>query len=98
MTNRQSRRRTRRKVSSTYRWVIAPGPDFDSIADTIGQASGHVFDGTPSEMIGTAERATGRILRVKATYGPGQTVIMNIRKDKSYSISFGLRFSTKVGK
>ncbi|QUM72176.1 hypothetical protein [Sphingopyxis granuli] len=98
MTSRASRRRTRRKVSSSYRWVIQPGADFDSIAEVIGVVSGHIFEGRPSELIGTADRATGRILRVKATYGAGETVIMNIRKDKSYSVSFGVRMTTKVGK
>jgi len=96
MTNRRSRRSTRRKVSSSYRWIVQPGADFDSIAEMIGKASGHVFEGKPTEMIGTAERSTGRVMRVKATYGPGETVILNIRKDKSYSVSFGLRFSTKA--
>lgn len=90
------RKSTRRKVSGSYRWVVEPGESFDNIADMIGKASGHVFDGKPTQIVGTAERGTGRIMRVKATYGPGETVIMNIRKDKSFSVSFGLRMVTTV--
>lgn len=88
--------KSRRKGGATYRWFIEPGEKFDNIAEAIGKASGNIFDGQPSEMIGTADRRTGRILRVKATYGPGETIVMRIRKDMSYSISFGLRVTSKV--
>lgn len=96
MTKPRTKRRA--KNSPSYRWVIEKGEKFDNIAAAIAKASGGVFDGPPSEMIGTALRSSGRITAVKATYGPGETVTMRIRKDMSYSISFGLRLVTKVGK
>ncbi len=100
MSKRRSSNRMQKRggVSRSYRWIIEPGEKFDSIAEAIGKASHHVFEGKPTQLIGTAERGTGRIMRVKATYGPGETVVMNIRKDNTYSVSFGLRISTKVSK
>ncbi|UNU43636.1 hypothetical protein EAO27_13560 [Sphingopyxis sp. YF1] len=93
---RKLRKNARRKTSASYRWIVEPGPSWDNIAEMIGKVSGHIFEGKPTQLLGTAERGTGRILRVKATYGPGETVVLNIRKDGSHSVSFGLRMVTTV--
>lgn len=100
MSKRRSSNRLQKRggVSRSYRWIVEPGAAWDNIAKMVGEVSGHIFDGKPTQMLGTAERGTGRILRVKATYGPGETVVVNIRKDKSYSVSFGLRMVSKVSK
>jgi hypothetical protein len=82
----------------TYRWKVSPGDKFDELAKMIGEASAHVFVGSPTEIVGSAERGSGRIRGLKATYGAGQTVTVRIRKDGSYSVSFGLRLTTKAGK
>lgn len=95
MTARRSTKRARRV--GTYRWKVAPGDKFDELAKMIGEASAHVFDGPPTEIVGSAENGSGRIRGLKAVYGAGQTVTVRIRKDGSYSVSFGLRFSTKLG-
>lgn len=89
--------RMRRRRVGSYRWKVAPGDQFDELAALIGKAIGHVFEGSPREIIGTAERVSGRILGLKATYGAGQTATMRIRRDGSYSVSLSLRFSTKKG-
>ncbi|WP_141237068.1 hypothetical protein [Sphingopyxis sp. GW247-27LB] len=101
MPNREQRRagrtRTKRARSvGTYRWKVSPGDKFDELAKMIGAASAHVFDGSPTEIIGSAEKGSGRIRGLKATYGACQTVTVRIRKDGSYSVSFGLRLVTKV--
>src|SRR3546814_16383290 len=75
--------------------MVAPGDAFDELASMIGKVSGHVFDGAPTEIIGRRQHGGGRILGLKATYGAGETVTMRIRKDGSYSVSLGMRFSTK---
>ena len=94
MSARRSNRRARRV--GTYRWKVAPGDQFDELANMIGEASAHVFSDPPTEIIGSAENGSGRIRGLKAIYGPGETVTVRIRKDGSYSVSFGLRMTTKV--
>lgn len=94
MSRHRSSKRDR--STSSYRWEVKKGDQFDNLARMIGEMSGHIFEGAPTQIIGTASREGGRILGVKATYGTGQTVTVRIRKDGSHSLSFGLRFSTKV--
>ncbi|PAL20198.1 hypothetical protein [Sphingopyxis sp. GW247-27LB] len=88
----------RGRRAGSYRWKVAPGGEFDDLAAMIGQMSGHVFEGTPREIIGSRENGGGRILGLRATYGDGETVTVRIRKDGSCSVAFGLRMTTKGGK
>ena len=94
MSARRSTKRARR--SSSYRWEVEKGDAFNDAAQLLSKATGHVFKGAPSQIIGTAERGSGRILGLKASYGPGETVTLRFRKDGSYSVAFGLRMATKV--
>lgn len=94
MSARRSTKRARR--SGSYRWEVEKGDAFDELAEMVDDASGKVFEGAPSQIIGTAERGSGRILGLKASYGPGETVTLRFRKDGSYSVAFGLRMTTKV--
>lgn len=98
--NRAARRanRTRKKPGSSYRWEVEKGDAFNDAAALLAKATCRVFKGAPTQIIGTAERGTRRILGLKATYGPGETVTLRFRKDGSYSVAFGLRMTTKVGK
>lgn len=93
MSARRSPKRAGRV--GTYRWKVAAGDQFDELAKMIGEMSGHVFSDPPTEIIGSAENGSGRIRGLKAIYGAGQTVTVRIRKDGSYSVSFGFRFSTE---
>jgi hypothetical protein len=96
MSARRATKRVRRV--GTYRWRVARGDQFDELAAMIGQMSGHVFEGPPREIVGSRENGGGRITGLKATYGVGETVTVRLRKDGSYSVSFGLRLTTKAGK
>lgn len=88
----RSTKRARR--SASYRWQVKKGDAFNNAAALLAKASCHVFKGVPTQIIGTAERGTKRILGLKATYGAGETVTLRFRKDGSYSVSFGIRIST----
>lgn len=94
MSRQRSTKRARRCIS--YRWEVEKGDAFDDAARLLSKATCRVFKGVPTQIIGTAERGSGRILGLKAIYGPGETVVLRFRKDGSYSVSFGLRLSTKV--
>lgn len=94
MSVRRSNKRGKRPGS--YRWEVEKGDAFDDAAALLSKATCRAFKGAPSQIIGTAERGSGRILRLKATYGPGETVTLRFRKDGSYSVSFGLRMTTKA--
>ncbi|WP_156416579.1 MULTISPECIES: hypothetical protein [unclassified Sphingopyxis] len=98
--NRASRRanRSRQPCRSSYRWEVEKGDAFDDAAALISKMTCHVFKGKPSQIIGTRERAGGRVLGLKATYGRGETVRIRFRKDGSYSVEFGLSIATKVAK
>jgi hypothetical protein len=94
MKTMRSTKRVRR--SASRRWEVKKGDAFNDAAALLSKATCHVFKGAPSQIIGTAERRTKRILGLKATYGPGETVTLRFRKDGSYSVAFGLRMTTKV--
>lgn len=86
----------RARSAGSYSWKVEKDDQFDELTKLVGGAIGNVFKGTPSEIFGRAERGSGRILGLKATYGPGETVTLRFRKDGSYSVAFGLRMTTKV--
>ena len=89
---------SRARKSKTLSWDVVQDEAFDGLAAKVGEASNHVFSGRPTKIRASRERMNGRILSIKAFYGPGETVLLRFRKDGSYSLSFGIRITTKVGK